>query len=189
MIRISKNRCVGCGLCVEICPVKAVSIENGIAVIDKNKCINCGSCTSNCPQGAVRDIKEELVVAIGADDEKIIKQDDHVGESKYYLIYRYSEGDLIFKEKRENVRYKEDETRIHGDPGKAKAVSSVLKGVDVIVGKIIGPNIVRMKKTFVPVIIREPEIKKSLEIIKENINEIVEEYEKSGEERRGIILI
>ena len=35
-------------------------------------------------------------------------------------------------------------------------------------------------------IIREPEIEKSLKIIRENINEIVEEKEKT--ERRGLIL-
>ena len=94
--------------------------------------------------------------------------------------------EFCFFRKRENVEYREDESRIHGDPEKARAVSSVLKGVDAVVGKMIGPNITRMKIKFVPIIIREPLIKKALEIIKENINEIIEEYDKK--ERRGIIL-
>ena len=94
--------------------------------------------------------------------------------------------EFCFFRKRENVEYREDESRIHGDPEKAKAVSSVLKGVDAVVGKMIGPNITRMKIKFVPIIIREPLIKKALEIIKENINEIIEEYDKK--ERKGIIL-
>jgi len=185
MYKVSKNKCVGCGTCANICP-EGIRVLNGIAKI-KNQSANClKNVIMACPQKAIKDIKQELVFAIGTDDNKIIKQDDHVGMSKYYSIWKYSNGNLIFKEKRENIKYQEDETRIHGDPEKAKAVSSVLKGVDVIVGKIIGPNIVRMKVKFVPVIIREPLIKKATEIIKENINEIIEEYNKK--ERMGLVL-
>ncbi len=187
MINISKNKCVGCGLCIVKCPVNAILInEQGFAIIDKKKCTNCGLCIPTCPQKAVIDIKEELIFAIGTDDDKTIKADDHVGMSKYFQIWEYSNGELIFKEERKNVKYKEDETRIHGDSGKANATSSVLGGVNILIGKLIGPNIVRLKEQFVCAIIREPEIEKALEIIKENINEIVNEKNKN--ERRGIIL-
>jgi MinD superfamily P-loop ATPase len=187
MINISKNKCVGCGFCVAKCPVKAIFInELGFAVVDKEKCINCGMCLKICPQKAVIDIKEKLIFAIGTDDNKTIKADDHVGMSKYYSIWEYSNGNLIFKEKRENIKYKENESIIHGDPEKAKRVAHVLAGVDAIVGKIIGPNIVRLKIKFIPIVIREKYIKKAIKVIKENINEIIEE--KNKQERRGIIL-
>jgi len=186
MIWISKNRCVGCGLCVESCPVKAISIEKGIAVIDKNKCINCGNCINSCPQGAVKDIKEELVIAIGTDDGETIKSGDHVGMSKYYLIFECSKGNLDFKEKRENIKYLEDETKIHGDPEKAKKVTSVLKDIDVLVGERFGPNIVRLRNSFVCAVVREQKIENTLEKIKDNIIEIIDE--KNKDDRNGIIL-
>ena len=188
MMNVSKNKCVGCGICESDCPVGAVfvDVKMGIAAFDRDKCINCGLCIENCPQDAIRDITEELTVAIGTDDKKIIKSDDHVGMSKYFQVWRYFNGELTFKETRENSKYVEDETRIHGDPKKAESMTHVLKNIDVLVGKIMGPNIKRLKNKFVTVVIREPEIEKSLEIIKENINEIVEEKEKT--ERKGLIL-
>ena len=188
MLNISKNRCVGCGICESKCPTGAISVdkETGIAVIDKDKCTNCGLCMENCPQDAIKDIKEELLFAIGTDDEKTIKSDDHMGMSKYFQVWKYSNGNLVFKEKRENAKYKENKERIHGDPGKAKATSSVLSDIDILIGKMFGPNISRLSNKFVCAVVREPMIEKAVEIIKENINEIIEE--KNKKERKGIIL-
>jgi len=187
MINISKNKCVGCGLCKTKCPRGAIIIsDKGYAVIDQNKCIHCKMCIETCPQKAIKDIKEKLIFAIGTDDGKTIKSNDHVGMSKYFQIWEYSEGKLIFKETRKNIKYKEDKSKIHGDPKKAEKVASALKGIDVIVGKMFGPNIVRIKNKFVPVVIREPNIKKALEMIKQNINEIIEE--KNKKEKAGLVL-
>ena len=188
MLNISKNKCVGCGICESECPVKAISVDirKGLAIIDKNRCIDCKLCIKKCPQNAIKEITKELLFAIGTDDEKRIKSDDHFGMSGFFQVWKYSNGELNFIEKRENSKYKEDEERIHGDPGKAKATASVLKDIDVLVGKMMGPNIGRLKNQFVCVIIRESIIEQGIKIIKENINEIIEEEDKK--ERMGIIL-
>jgi len=188
MIKINKNKCVGCGICEKVCP-KRTELVDGIARIKDERSDCLKKAVIACPQKAIKDIKEELVFAIGTDDEKTIKQDDHVGMSKQFSIWKYSKGKLTFQETRDNARYKEDETRIHGDPNKAKATALALKGVDVLVGKMFGPNIVRLKNRFVCVVIRELQINKAIKIIEENIEnieKILEEKEKN--EKSAIIL-
>lgn len=41
--------CLGYGDCVNVCPVDAICIENGIAHINQRKCIGCGLCSKVCP--------------------------------------------------------------------------------------------------------------------------------------------
>ena len=51
---IDQKKCIGCGTCVEMCPVNAISInENGKAEINQELCIKCGTCEAVCPVGAI----------------------------------------------------------------------------------------------------------------------------------------
>jgi len=48
------GRCVGCGMCIEVCPHGVFALENKKAVIlDKDRCMECGACVSNCTFGAL----------------------------------------------------------------------------------------------------------------------------------------
>ncbi len=51
---VNKEKCIGCGTCVAICPVGAISFDkNGKAQIDPKKCIHCGACEASCPVAAI----------------------------------------------------------------------------------------------------------------------------------------
>ncbi|MGC9346136.1 MAG: 4Fe-4S binding protein, partial [Candidatus Bathyarchaeales archaeon] len=45
--------CNGCGECVPICPVNAITMQEGKAKIDPFQCIGCGACIPVCPQEAI----------------------------------------------------------------------------------------------------------------------------------------
>ena len=48
--KINNEECLGCGACVDQCPVGAISIgDDGKAVIDPDICIECGACAGVCP--------------------------------------------------------------------------------------------------------------------------------------------
>jgi ferredoxin len=51
---VQKYDCVACGDCVAECPVKAIEIVHGKAVIDNEKCINCQLCVSKCTYDAIK---------------------------------------------------------------------------------------------------------------------------------------
>ena len=57
-----KNRCIGCGQCVEICPEKAISIVDEKAVTDISKCNLCGRCVDACIVCAREIIGREMTV-------------------------------------------------------------------------------------------------------------------------------
>jgi heterodisulfide reductase subunit A len=62
---VDETKCKGCGLCVEVCPYKAISLEDKKtklesvefnarkAVINPASCKGCGSCAATCPVGAI----------------------------------------------------------------------------------------------------------------------------------------
>lgn len=51
---IVKPKCIGCGKCAQSCAPKAITIENGKAVLNRELCIRCYCCHELCPVKAVR---------------------------------------------------------------------------------------------------------------------------------------
>jgi RnfABCDGE-type electron transport complex B subunit len=41
--------CIACGVCERTCPFDAISVQDGLAVVDHEKCVKCGLCVRACP--------------------------------------------------------------------------------------------------------------------------------------------
>jgi NAD-dependent dihydropyrimidine dehydrogenase PreA subunit len=51
---VDAEKCVGCGECVEICPVEVYELKDEKSVVVKEEeCLGCESCVEVCEQKAI----------------------------------------------------------------------------------------------------------------------------------------
>jgi ferredoxin len=61
---VDRARCIGCGACIDVCPVEAIALLDGKAHVDDARCTACGACADVCPENALQlAIRGELVPA------------------------------------------------------------------------------------------------------------------------------
>ena len=72
--------CLGLGDCAAKCPVNAIRIINGVAVVDNSVCIGCGMCEDTCPNHVISMVPQTYKVAVqcsnkdkGAEAMKVCK--------------------------------------------------------------------------------------------------------------------
>jgi len=51
---IDRERCIGCGECVRVCPSQTITLQNGRAAVTGARSLGCGHCAAVCPVEAVR---------------------------------------------------------------------------------------------------------------------------------------
>lgn len=100
--------CTGCGTCVSYCREKAVTIKNGICLLDEDLCGLCGMCIKSCPYHLIRTEDRHYLILVGGmsgrhpkvgrelirvdTPEKVVEVVDRV----VYWIYRTArEGRLL----------------------------------------------------------------------------------------------
>ncbi|RLD55027.1 MAG: dinitrogenase iron-molybdenum cofactor biosynthesis protein [Bacteroidetes bacterium] len=124
---------------------------------------------------------EKIRVAFATDNGKTF-MGRHFGDADFYDIYEIDGNKAFFIKRIDNTI---DEEEVHADPKKAKGISKLLlnENVNVVVSKIFGPNIKRIKKKFVCIMVKDEKIEEGINKICGNIEKIYNEWEK-GEERK-----
>jgi len=51
--------CLNCGICVDSCEQKALSMNNGKIIVERSICTGCGNCVDECPTGALEILGED----------------------------------------------------------------------------------------------------------------------------------
>jgi len=122
---------------------------------------------------------EKLKIAFATDDGKSF-MNRHFGDAEHYYIYEIDNNKANFIK---NIDNNTEEEEIHADPKKAKGIANLLseENVTVVVSKVFGPNIKRIKKNFVCIVVKEEKLEKSINNICNNIEIIINEWKKGTE--------
>ena len=59
-LNIDTEKCVGCGKCVNLCPMKNITISNGLVRVS-NQCTMCYRCVNHCPKQAITLLGKHVV--------------------------------------------------------------------------------------------------------------------------------
>ncbi len=51
--KVSKQKCIGCEQCIEVCPTIAISMQKEKAIVDPAECIHCETCIDECSEDAI----------------------------------------------------------------------------------------------------------------------------------------
>jgi predicted Fe-Mo cluster-binding NifX family protein len=128
----------------------------------------------------------DFIASFATDNGKNLSS-EHFGAAQYYYIYKINEGKAQYLEKRENSGYEENETIKGGDPAKAKATAITMAGIDVLINKKFGPNILRLSKKYVCVVVRVDTIDEAIHLILDNHDKVIEQLN-AGESRQHLVL-
>lgn len=123
-----------------------------------------------------------LLAAVSTDDGKTMIN-RHFGDADKFLIYQITPEKAEFLKVIENTTEEEND-EVHADPRKAGNIARLLKQekVQVVVSRVFGPNLKRIKQHFVCVITNAPTVSDSIALLQKNMEKLDWEWQ-LGEQR------
>lgn len=124
-----------------------------------------------------------------ATDDGVAFMSRHFGDAKYFDIHDVDQSGAMFVRRISNTVEDEDAS-IHADPVKAGGIMGLLvnEGVTVAASPVFGPNIKRIKRKFVCVLMNDATIAEAAARLVEHFELILGEWGK-GEERGTLNLL
>jgi len=53
-LQLDIEKCIGCGMCILVCPQAVFHLDNGkVHILERDHCMECGACAKNCPADAL----------------------------------------------------------------------------------------------------------------------------------------
>ncbi len=52
-VKVDLEKCIGCGACIDTCPVSALEMDGDKVKVDADTCVDCGACVDGCPVEAL----------------------------------------------------------------------------------------------------------------------------------------
>lgn len=97
-IKIIKDKCKGCTLCVKACPFDALKMESKLAIVDEGKCTNCNACIPKCNFGAIEAAPEGEAVDLSAYKNVWVFAEQRDGKLMNVALELIGEGHRLAKE-------------------------------------------------------------------------------------------
>lgn len=102
-IKVIKDKCKGCSICVKACPFDAITMENNIAEIGTS-CTACGVCVSKCPFDAIEKTEDDNVVDLSDYKDVWVFAEQRDGKLMNVALELIGEGHRLAKEISENTK-------------------------------------------------------------------------------------
>ena len=109
--------CTGCGTCTHYCREKAITVENGVVVLDKARCMECGFCIAPCPFHIIKGAPPQYRITVGGHrgrhpkigrplitvntEEEVIRVVDRI----IYWIYRQASSGSLLPEQLDELEF------------------------------------------------------------------------------------
>ena len=73
--QVDETKCIGDGLCEDVCPGGAIEVIAENATVDKSSCVGCGNCSDRCAEEAISMVALEKPVLFGTNPDEVNQEE------------------------------------------------------------------------------------------------------------------